>query len=235
VAAGGSGGDICNIDTGTLVVSNTTFAGNSAAGGGSGGGISNSGTLTVSGCTFLGNSASSDGGGIENAGTLTMLNSTLRGNTAGSTGGGVENERAAALTNVTLTANRAAGPGGGIFNLSGSVTLYHTLVVHNFRGPAPGRTANDLGGTAVDRGSSFNLIGARAGGLVNGVRHNHVRVAERKLAPSAANGGPTEKLALPAGSPAIKADDDGVLRPPLPLTADPRRSGSQGDIGAFGM
>ena len=86
--AGGSaatGGGIYN--SGTLTVSNSTFAGNSAGFGG--GGIDNSGTLTVSNSTFSSNSAYYDGtgrgGGIynRNGGTLTVNNSTFAGNSAG--------------------------------------------------------------------------------------------------------------------------------------------------------
>ena len=50
-----------------------------------GGGIYNDGTLTVSNSTFAGNSASSgSGGGIYNHGTVTVSNSTFSGNSAGS-------------------------------------------------------------------------------------------------------------------------------------------------------
>src|SRR5262249_25464548 len=67
VRNGGIGGGIENC--GTLTVSNSTLANNTAEAGG-GGGIENSGTLTVSNST-LANNAAQGGGGILNNGMLT--------------------------------------------------------------------------------------------------------------------------------------------------------------------
>ena len=50
----------------------------------SGGGIDNDGTLTVTNSTIANNSAGyGDGGGIYNAGTMTVTNSTIANNSAG--------------------------------------------------------------------------------------------------------------------------------------------------------
>ncbi len=52
--------------------------------------------------------------------------------------------------------------------------------------------------------SSYNLIGTGgSGGLVNGVNHNQVGVANPGLGTLAQNGGPTRTVALLPGSPAI--------------------------------
>jgi CSLREA domain-containing protein len=76
------GGAIYN-DSGTLIVANSTFSGNSASAGGA---ISNvGGTLTVSNSTFSGNSANS-GGVLGNNGIATVTNSTFSGNSASSAG-----------------------------------------------------------------------------------------------------------------------------------------------------
>jgi hypothetical protein len=90
----------------------------------------------------------------------------------------------------------------------------------------------------VDTSSSYNLVGTGgSGGLVNGSNHNQVGVANPGLGTLASNGGPTQTVALLAGSPAIDAGDDSVLGPPLSLTTDQRGlarlAGSHVDIGAF--
>jgi hypothetical protein len=118
-AGGGDGGGIDN--SGTLTVTNSTFAGNSAGGhplsgwhASNGGGIDNSGTLTVTNSTFAGNSAS-NGGGIHNSGTLTVTNSTFAGNSATYDGGGIDNSGTLTVTNSTFSGN-SASYGGGIAN-----------------------------------------------------------------------------------------------------------------------
>ena len=86
-----------------------------------GGGISTDGTLTVSNSTVAGNSASSSGGGISNDGFLTVINSTLTGNWAvHGLGGGIYNfsllsDGTVTLSNSTLS-NNSASNGGGIYN-----------------------------------------------------------------------------------------------------------------------
>jgi len=64
----------------TVLVDNSTIAGNTGA---TGGGISNGGTLTLASSTVSGNSAQ-DAGGVYNAGTLTLEDSVLAGNSAAS-------------------------------------------------------------------------------------------------------------------------------------------------------
>jgi len=64
----------------TVLVDNSTIAGNTGA---TGGGISNGGTLTLASSTVSGNSAQ-DAGGVYNAGTLMVADSVLAGNRAAS-------------------------------------------------------------------------------------------------------------------------------------------------------
>jgi len=64
----------------TVLVDNSTIAGNTGA---TGGGISNGGTLTLASSTVSGNSAQ-DAGGVYNVGTLTLEDSVLAGNSAAS-------------------------------------------------------------------------------------------------------------------------------------------------------
>jgi hypothetical protein len=232
-----SGGGIYN--TGTLTISNCTLSGNltghGASGGGlynagtatvidstingntttSGGGIDNEGTLTVSGCTISGNTADYNpldlGGGIDNNGALTVTNSTLVGNLSPG-GGGLANSGTATLTGVTVTANMSPatmGMVGGLFLRSGMLLLDNSIVAGNLRGS----TASDIsGGVMVDSTSSYNLIGTGgSGGLMDGVNHNLVGVADAGLGPLADNGGQTQTVALLANSPALDAGDPNLV------------------------
>jgi hypothetical protein len=218
----GAGGGIYN--TGTLTVSNSTLFGNLA--GLAGGGIYNGATLTVSNSSLSGNEAlgtasfGGGGGGIYNSGTLTVTNSTLSGNGADADGGGIYDYRFggyATLTNVTLTANRANFGGGGGLNVYSSwvPVLHNTLIAGNFHGPT-GTTRDDVFG-ALDPGGDYNLIGDGTGmtGLSNGVNGNLVGSAaapiDPLLGPLQDNGGPTQTMALLAGSPALNAGDPNQL------------------------
>ena len=89
LAADFTGGAIQN-NGGTLIVSNSTFVGNSAPAG-EGGAIANGATLTLSNNTFVGNTSTGGAGGaiVNSGGTLTLNNSILSGNGSG-TGAGVD-------------------------------------------------------------------------------------------------------------------------------------------------
>jgi CSLREA domain-containing protein len=224
-----SGAAIAN--SGTLQLTGCTLTGNTAAS--NGGGVFSNGTLTVTGCSILNNSCGSDGAGIDQDGTATVTNTTLAGNTSASEGGGLGNKGtltmsdctvygnaatsdgggiatsgSAQFINCTITANRVTSGassvyGGGIFAQSVAPKLFNTVVAGNFQGAAPSTTANDIAGT-IDSSSTANLIGTGgSGGLVNGTNGNQVGVANPGLAALASNGGPTQTVALLAGSAAI--------------------------------
>ncbi len=123
----GAGGGINN--SGTLMVSNAIFSGNSAdspwrglvGDHTKGGGIYNSAVLTVRNSIFRGNMAGASGAGIYNSGTLTISDSTLTGNFAGSfgaygsgAGGAIYSSGLLTVANSTLSGNQAV-QGGGIF------------------------------------------------------------------------------------------------------------------------
>ena len=249
-AAAGAGID--NLLGGTLTATENTLTSNTATG--SGGGIANSGKLTLTDSSLSSNTALT-GGGIDQGpgGTMTVINSTLALNSANA-GGGVATVAPLTLVNVTiadnvgLLLNTSAAPGAGLdISSGGTVALYNTIVAQNTTGTGALAPANDIatsGGGAVSPASANNLIGTGgSGGLVSGGDTNNlVGVTNPGLAASMAfNGGPTETIALVAGSPAIDAglaslagvdipitDQRGALRGPEGLDA-----GSAPDIGAY--
>ena len=119
---------------------------------------------------------------------------------------------------------------------NGSVSLYNTIVNLD---QVSGRTTST--GTI---GGFFNLIGSTGpGGLVNGVNGNLIGVTNPGLAPALANnGGPTQTIALVAGSPAIDAGANLIGGVTIPTTdergavrgnAGGLNAGSTVDIGAY--
>jgi hypothetical protein len=218
------GGGIFN--AGTLTATNCTLSGDVAIAGG-GGGIYNMGQLTARGCTLSGDSATQGGrgGGICVSGSraqATLTNCTIAGNLAiGSLssnsggGGGVYMTGAIVtnLTNCTVSLNQARdGFGGGIYALSGNgnLNINNTIVAGNYA---------SYGGPDIygNWAGSHDLIGINA-----------------LLGPLQNNGGPTQTMAVLAGSPAIGHADNSKA----PAT-DQRgvtrldTAGETTDIGAF--
>src|SRR5262249_19303167 len=117
---------------GTLTITGSTIAGNSAPFPAPfGGGIFNGGTLTVRGRNHSGNSAAYYGGGIFNGGTLTVSGCTISGNTAGYDGGGIWNlEGTANISGCTLSGN-SAFEGGSIANFGGAMTVGDSTISGN--------------------------------------------------------------------------------------------------------
>jgi hypothetical protein len=219
-------------------VANGTFSGNSAGQGGnssgSGGAIFNyAGSLTVTGTTFSENTALSNyaggGGGIDNyEGTLTITNSTFSGNSAVYVGGGVMNDGYYAstltVTNTTFSGNSADSGGGGLWNAGwspfpSSASLRNTIVANS---PSGGNCS----GAIDDGGGNLQYPGTDCGGTITS--------ADPLLDPAGlqSNGGPTQTIALQAGSPAI---DAAVLAncPPTDQRGVSRPQGGGCDIGAY--
>jgi hypothetical protein len=207
----GWGGGIFNV-FGTGTVTNSTFSGNFAdtAAGFAGGGVANSGyaTLTIAGCTLTGNSAGTMsnfgvGGGIrnENGSRLTLSDSTLYGNSANS-GGGISNGLATlTVTNSTLSGNSAtSADGGGIWS-SGGLDSRNTIIAGNTG------SSRDLFGNLGSLG--HNLIGNTQSG--SGFDPTDLLGVDPLLGPLQDNGGPTQTMALLAGSPALNAGDSTQL------------------------
>jgi predicted outer membrane repeat protein len=223
----GYGGGVYN-NHGTVVITNSTFAGNTAVYGG--GAILNnsSSAVTIANSTFSGNSNSGsypyEGGAINNSGTMIIVNSTFSGNTAASNGGAIINYSSLSVTNSTFSGNSATGSGGAINNGAGTAALANTIVANSTSGGNCSGTITN-GGNNIDDGATCGW--GSTDGSMSGT--------PPLLGPLADNGGPTQTMALLAGSPAI----DGVtfnapnFAPPTDQRGITRPQGPAYDIGAF--
>jgi hypothetical protein len=157
-----NGGGINN--SGKLMVTRSTFSGNSAA---DGGGIVNFGTLTVTNSTFSGNSATENSGGIANTGMLTVTNSTFSGNSApNGSGGSIGNAGTVKVINSTFSGNFAPNGNGGVINNSGTVTVTNSTFSGNFAADGGGIT--NFGTVKVSNSTfSGNSGPAGGGGIAN--------------------------------------------------------------------
>jgi hypothetical protein len=192
----GEGGGLAN-HFGTMTISNSTFATNSATG--EGGGLMNfpPGTMTISNSTFATNSAG-HGGGLENDGTMTISNSTFATNSASLTGGGLFNGNTVSITNSTFATNSAGATAGGIYNDGGTSATTVNIGGSILANNARGNCAENFPGTITSAG--YNLeSGTDCGFTGTGDLQN----TDPKLGPLASNGGPTQTMALLKGSPAI--------------------------------
>ncbi len=225
---------------GLLTLSGSTIAYNSAYQGG--GAFNIGGSVTVCSSTFSDNSATNAGAGIDNdVGTLMIVNSTIADNTAGydAGGGGIWNGGALTAVNTTIAYNQCSyyEDGGGVYDSSGaSTTLDNTIVGVNTRGGSP----DDIDGAPVSVVGQNDLVGVdNTGSLTNGTNGNLViGTANPGLGLLAYNGGPTQTIALLAGSPAVDAGSN-ALADEYSLTTDQRGAGFPRivngvvDIGAY--
>ncbi len=206
-------------NAGNLTINNCTLSGNKVVGGPAYDVTSQSGGFTYSGGNGM-------GGAIYNsAGTLTINSSTIVNNEAigGSTaslstagngmGGGLYIAGGTvSINNSTFADNQAiggAGPhlgpgtafGGGIYNAVGpsALQMHDTILADNTANVGP-----DLNGGLTSLG--YNLIGKTAGG--SGYAASDLVNVNPQLGPLQNNGGPTQTMALLAGSPAINAGDN---------------------------
>jgi hypothetical protein len=203
----GQGGGVCVVPGGAVTLTNCTLSNDANSG------LLNEGTATAVGCTFSNDSALA-GGGLENVGTATLTNCTFSNDTATSSidgGGGIFNEGGATLTltNCTLANNSAlAGSGGGIWNAAGgTLNLTNTIVAENTAtgsGPDVSGEVNTADHNLIGDGSGMSIVTDLGGNLVG----TGAAPIDPRLGPLQNNGGPTQTLALLAGSPAIGHADN---------------------------
>ena len=202
-----------------LTTTEVKFSGNVAtAGGGAIYGQAGT-TLKVTADTFSNNDSggTAGGGGILSLGTTAVERSTFTGNTAASFGNAIKNFGTAFVTSSTLSDNPSS-TGDGSISSTGTFTLQTSIV-------ADGTPNNcSAAGPITDGGHNISWPDTSCPGLN----------VDPNLGPLANNGGPTQTLALPAGSPAVDGvpatgascfptDQRGVTRP----------QGPNCDVGAF--
>jgi CSLREA domain-containing protein len=185
-----SGGAVDNLG-GALVARDSTFHDNHAAA--SGGGImsTNGGTLEVTGSTFSANEAAQFGGAIYTDGESTSIaNTTIAGNSATGEGGGLVNNSELTATNVTFAGNEGGAVVDGAF---GTTTVRNSLLAGSLSGPNCDGTVTDGGGN-LDDGTTCGFS-----------EPTSQSDADAGLDPAGLqdHGGPTETIALLAGSDAI--------------------------------
>ncbi len=198
--------------------------------------------------TIVGNSSAQDGGGLfmrlRPGTTVTVANSTVTENKAGR-GGGLEFVDESGGAGVTVEDTTiAANFGGTAFpNDAGGLVSFDNTIPEHLTDTI---VADSLGG-AVDMfgrwASSFSLVEVPGPAeLSEAIAGSNIIGVDPRLAPLAANGGPTETMALPPGSPAVNKgggalaiDQRGgprpVIYPGVPLSSAPGADGA--DIGAY--
>ncbi|HEY5251008.1 MAG TPA: IPT/TIG domain-containing protein [Acidimicrobiales bacterium] len=224
-AGGGDGGGIDN--QATLTVADSTLSNDTAD---FGGGIENSGTLTVSGSTFSNDTAAHSGGGIESdSAAMTVTNTTFSKDSTGTgEGGGVDMfDGTATITNSTFSADSAPSYfGGGIEDDQGDLSMGATIVANSPSGndcflQLPIGTFTDLGNNLDDDGTCHLTLGSDLPSTPAGLDPSGLQN----------NGGPTQTVALAAGSAAIDHISNAPQCPATDQRGSPRNVPC--DIGAY--
>ena len=190
---GVNGGGIANWYPGTAMVTNSVFSGNGADGGG-GGVFTWSATTTLTNNAFSGNTAAYGGGVYAwNGATVHITNSTFSGNSA-STGGGIYGVSTITVTNSTLSGNSATEGGGAI---EASVTVRNTIIANSV---SSRNCLINTNSALTDGGGNLQF-----GGTIADSCGATIPTADPVLGALADNGGPTQTMALGAGSAALEA------------------------------
>ena len=241
--------------SGAIIMSNSTVTGNSTAlRFADGGGVFGADTITLTNSTVSRNRTNgfaTSGGGIFASGAVTLTNSTVAGNSmtdANSYGGGIASDASVTMTNSVVSGNSTTGPNaraGGIYTQV--LTMTNSIVAGNttYLSTYP----EDI--SSGERTLTHSIIGHGSGlASTNGAKDGDGNIIggdwKTVLANDGTdpilkdNGGPTQTIALIAGSPAIDAGDDSLAKDPdgNDLVNDQRgapfvrRSGTV-DIGAY--
>lgn len=195
-------------NSGTLTMSSSTVTRNSVNGFGTTG-IINSGALIVNRSTISRNievircfqkNCYGAGSAIDSGGTLILNNSTVSGNSLSMlckvAGGCIFHETgyavggsggASSINNSTISAN-----GLGYVGIAGAVTLQNSIVSNNARGNCAASITSNGYNLSSDATCAFSGPG-------------DMNNTDPMLGPLHNNGGPTQTMALPSGSPAIDA------------------------------
>ena len=243
---------------GSALITESSLLANSAAGGGAitNDAFSTSTTVQLVRSTLAQNTAFGNGAAIQNrndnggeTASLLVSNSTFSDNAVGNNsgqGGAIFNAAYFGPAQVTISdstfARNSATNGASLYNEGSSATRKATMTLKNSifqRGANTGMatvTANFYNQSAAGATNSANSTITSAGNNLSDDSNNFlIQSTDRqnrdpKLGPLQNNGGPTQTVALLAGSPAIDAgntalttDQRGIARP----------QGSADDIGAY--
>lgn len=205
---------------GRVTITDSTFANNRSSSGGSGGAITAfGGTLSISNSTFASNAAGVGGALYVSNSNPTVTNSTFSANTAASAGGAVfVSLGTSTFQNCTFSNN--ASPLGTFW---GTASLTNSVLVDS---ASPAGVACALGGTGnVQWPTTTTRCGAG------------FRFGNPVLGALASNGGPTQTMALGAGSAAIDTAIGACPAQDQRHVARPRDGDGNGsflcDVGAF--
>lgn len=229
-----------------LVVTASTFSGNTAVNSGDIGAIEVSGpsqgtpiAASITDSTFSGNISSSLYAVVSAvATTLTVTNSTFTGNSAAIAGGGVVaigpnstgDLRYVTIAANVFTANPPVSAGIYVAGQTASATIQNSLLIGNTLNGTPANCGTNGGGTLTSAGGNLSDDGSCAAFFNQGTDLNSN--TGTTLGPLADNTGPTQTMALVAGSSAldvapclqsVTVDQRGITRP----------QGTGCDIGAF--
>ncbi|MEQ1859884.1 MAG: right-handed parallel beta-helix repeat-containing protein [Chthoniobacteraceae bacterium] len=206
--SGGGTSRILSVTSGSsLELIDLTLTGGNGAGvvrNGDGGAIISYGALSLSRCTLNGNTGNAGGAIYQGGGSLVLTQCTLSGNSATGIGGAVFNDLVvdALFTHCTIAGN-TADYGGGLYVFQRSTTLENCILAGNSATTGGADLFNDAAGITS---AGVNIIQSRTeiggGGYYN---PGTISNADPLLGPLASNGGPTQTMALLAGSPAIDA------------------------------
>jgi CSLREA domain-containing protein len=216
------------------ILAGLTLTGGRAANG-AGALVGNNWTLELFNAAVDGNVATTRGGGLEAAaGSLALVGTTISNNrVTGGNGGGVAVDGQGSLTAESSTISRNSAAAGGGIASAGAMTLQNVTIAGNTGSGAfiePGGSGGACGGNfAVSSrfGWTGNLADDATCAFAPGEGRNGL---DPKLGSLKNNKGPTDTMALLAGSPAINAGD-----PNRCFGTDQRGAAAVGvcDIGAF--
>ena len=196
-------------NSGTMTITTTTFYSNYANNNSTAGGaICNGGTLTVTGSTFYDNQSEGNGSGIGGAiyayaGTLAVTNSTFYLNSATMSGGAIYTAGGTTeISNSTfgINADTYGGSGGALANAGGSFLMQNSIVANSGYG-------GNCSGTITSDGYNLSSDGSCNFGSTGDLNNTNP-----KLVALHSNGGLTQTMALPSGSPALDAGNPAGCR-----------------------
>ena len=249
VSSDGSGGGIYVANSGSAVISESSFSGNLANYGGGAVASSTSAVFTITDSTFDGNFGGFGGGALyPNGGANIVSNSTFTNNNA-DTGGAIHSNAASVtVTNSTFVGN-SANNHGAIDSRVGQITVQYSTFYNNSAGrygDSVGSQSFGAGGTlsvgnSILYGTSFDNCDT-IDGFVTDLGHNLSWPSDNNCPGARAdplldtslanNGGPTQTLALLPGSPALNAGNAQTC-PDTDQRGETRPQGAGCDIGAY--